>query len=594
MPTMMNHMSKYLAAPALCAALYGCVSIEPPLSPEAAAAAQAAYAEIDWGILTPYISQQYISDDHHYLAIHPDPVKGELVIEFNRTHRDIPYTKIRFFLKPTETLNTYLVTVPPRGWSGSQTGRIRLDDQGRAHILDPEALGDFEFQISGQKLAIRYDHFKNWELQRDIYFPPSGEPIAVSYDPDSEFQRMRAGKPFGMWEDHIGKTYVGEDIGHMVTVGKDAEGNLELKYTYPNSTRWNRHRVSPPPDMRVLQATEMDNARSLERTSLNNTDVLWLSYVDDDILFGDRGKFEVVMIPRGDRILRTGLREFAGYERQQIYGTYVPVTPEGIQAAAEYNKEQARADEWHREREAARAERNQNMTVNAVMAGLASGFAQGQQTADRLEQKSQNFEMGLKRRLQDIDRRNKARAAIANADGSSKKTGGSSQPQGQTVATPVNTGTPGASSTSVSSTTQGLATPGNVATDVSSAAAAASSPQTASSAQQSPSPVPSYTPTTGDSRMCRNVDDGEKKGYGYGPTRDSAEQKASAGMCINRGPILISMQCREEKQTMKVPVPGNPLKFTQEERPSIWHCSSTFRCQQPKQVCEGSSRGVRQ
>ena len=102
-------------------------------------------------------------------------------------------------------------------------------------------------------------------------------------------------------------------------------------------------------------------------------------------------------------------------------------------------------------------------------------------------------------------------------------------------------------------------------------------------------------------RACTPVDEGEQTAYGYGKTRDSAMSNARLRMCAPdqsgaRKPVSVNLQCEEEKQYIRVPVPGNPLKFTREERPSTWNCSGTFRCDRPREDCSngGSSRGVRQ
>lgn len=99
-------------------------------------------------------------------------------------------------------------------------------------------------------------------------------------------------------------------------------------------------------------------------------------------------------------------------------------------------------------------------------------------------------------------------------------------------------------------------------------------------------------------RVCRDVDDGTHKGWNRAPQRSSAETSvrgSATAMCRQRGGHAgFSMQCKERQETRKVPVDGNPLKFRMVPAGKSWECEATYRCAQPKKVCEGGTGAVRQ
>lgn len=106
------------------------------------------------------------------------------------------------------------------------------------------------------------------------------------------------------------------------------------------------------------------------------------------------------------------------------------------------------------------------------------------------------------------------------------------------------------------------------------------------------------TPATASARACRDVDDGMHKSWHRAPKRSSADTTArgkAGAMCRARGGTTgLAMQCKQHHETRRVPVPGNPLKFKKEPAGTSWECLATFRCAQPRQVCEGGTTGVRQ
>src|SRR5690606_4749279 len=103
------------------------------------------------------------------------------------------YSHRRFRLQPTETPNTYVVTTPTRGWTGRATGRLRIDSNGQGHVLD-KSLDGLRFSINARKAEIAFGLIKPRPFMRDMYVPPKGKPIPVTYEPDSEYQKLRAGK----------------------------------------------------------------------------------------------------------------------------------------------------------------------------------------------------------------------------------------------------------------------------------------------------------------------------------------------------------------------------------------------------------------
>lgn len=99
-------------------------------------------------------------------------------------------------------------------------------------------------------------------------------------------------------------------------------------------------------------------------------------------------------------------------------------------------------------------------------------------------------------------------------------------------------------------------------------------------------PAPPATPT----ESCRDVDDGQKKAWKRTKERASAQRTVEAmarQACMHRGGYQgLSTQCKPHQEKRRVPVPGNPLKFTTEMGPKNWECLATYRCAQPKRLCE--------
>ncbi len=102
---------------------------------------------------------------------------------------------------------------------------------------------------------------------------------------------------------------------------------------------------------------------------------------------------------------------------------------------------------------------------------------------------------------------------------------------------------------------------------------------------------------TASAPSCRDVDDGQKKVWKRAPQRASVERTVEAmarQACMHRGGHQgFAKRCKPHREKRRVPVPGNPLKFTVEMGPQSWECEATFRCAQPKRVCEAAG-AVRQ
>lgn len=564
------------------ALLSGCLTLEPrpAQTPEQLAAARAEFAKINWSGLTPFLNQNFINDNGDMLFLYRDPDKGRLILRVleNRLHQGTwgGYHDSKFEIAHTETPNVYVITAPWPGLLGRESTRVRLLEDGRFEKLD-RGMPDLSLQMTLKGAKIGYKHIQPMDFHRDMYRLPDGRLIPVSYDGNSEYQKRRRQGVFGMWEDHVGKTYVGD--GLIFKVGKDADGNLRLTYETLEDPRPGHYIITPPPNSRLLAVPEFKNPRA-HLVALGSSDRLHLAYVDGDILMPDKGSFRMHFVPRGDRIYGQGHSERRGYKRVFISAIYEPVTKERILAAFEYRDRQRELAERRRQNAAEAARRRE-----AMAQAMLSGFAEGLQSDSgrRLEQQSRQFERDLNRQLDRIERSNREREAARLA----------SQYQARTPAPAPRPAPAPAVSTPAPQPAPKVAASGS-ATPAPSASGTAV-------AQGSPSTQPAqdrYVPNT-TRPDCPTVDEGVLKGFGVGPTRSAAESNSRAWCSPDpvgaRKAVSVNYDCVEKKQYAKVPVPGNPLKFTQEERPPIWECSVTYRCDRPKMVCSsGPGTGVRQ
>jgi len=263
---------------------------------------------------------------------------------------------------------------------------------------------------------------------------------------------------------------------------------------------------------------------------------------------------------------------------------YRPLTAERLQAATlEYQRRLARdeRDRIYAERQAAERAAESQATANAIMAGLSRGFAQAQQSNARMAQQSLDFERNLNQKLQIQQQQQQQRQQ--------REREAAAQRVERLMAANAAARKPAAPATGpASSITSPAAAAGTATTTAAAAATASSGASPASSASQA---------------SCRAVDDGVLKWSEFGRSREEAERKvrstAGAGTCQHRGGVVgLSVgACTERKNTrteVDTSVPGK-LGFNRVETGSTWQCEATYRCAQPKQVCDAApARATRQ
>jgi len=463
-------MRKLLLAPALlCAALAGCATTDPAdtaRSPEAIAAAQAAFQQIQWGFLQPYIGHLYVNDDGDQLRVAAEPDKRALAISLYSANRLVHANSVRLLVRTTATQDTYHVLIENSGMFSDDEATIRFDQSGRMQVLNG-SLNDLQLTLTESAAHFSYAasigpfSMTPKPLRRDVYTLPDGSTVPVSLDPGSRYQQLRAAGPFGIWEHSVGQTFVSRTI--LLKVDKDEAGNLVLEFRLPDGSNPGREVFRAPSrtDPRAFRVLSMPNrpAGSFEsrQLTLSADDRLTHRYTGTENIFTYNGDYLDTYVNRGNSIRMMGRSQDPDDDEYSTWNNiYLPVTRERLAAAMENREkdqvERERAREYAQRRAAERAAESQ-ATMNAIMSGLASGFQQANQTNMRMAQQSQDFERNLNQKLRQIgqqkqqrereaaeraDRIMAANAAAAQARAASSPTSpASSAPQRTAAATPA-------------------------------------------------------------------------------------------------------------------------------------------------------------
>ena len=107
-------------------------------------------------------------------------------------------------------------------------------------------------------------------------------------------------------------------------------------------------------------------------------------------------------------------------------------------------------------------------------------------------------------------------------------------------------------------------------------------------------PPPAPTPRQ---PACRAVDDGVQKTYAKRTTRAEATAAAQpGGLCSSRGGAVgFQISCHDDEEFVRKPqVVDGKLQIVRKSTGVMWSCSGTFRCAQPRQVCDTPSGATRQ
>ncbi|OVZ64447.1 MULTISPECIES: hypothetical protein [unclassified Pigmentiphaga] len=427
-------MRKILLASALCATLAGCATVEPAgtaQSSQSLAAAQAAFQQIQWGFLQPYIGHLYVNDDGDWLQVMADPAQGALAIRLYTANNLRDSSAIRLLVRPTAQPDTYHMLIEQSGMFSDDQATIRFDESGRMKILNG-SLNDLQLSLADAAAHFSYRasaasfHMRPKPLRRDVYTLPDGGTIPVSLDPASPYQQLRAASPFGIWEQSVGQTFVSRIV--LLKIDKDDAGNLVFQYSLPDGSNPGREVFQAPSstDPRALRVLSMPNrpAGSFDsrQLTLSADDRLIHRFTGTENIFTYNGDYLNIYINRGDSI-RIMSRAQGPDDDSPSTGNniYLPVTRERLAAAMENRERQQverERDRIYAQRRAAERAAESQATTNAILSGLASGFQQANQSNQRMAQQSRDFERDLNQKLRQIEqqKQQRDREAAAHAD----------------------------------------------------------------------------------------------------------------------------------------------------------------------------------
>ncbi|MPS28771.1 MAG: hypothetical protein E2576_26950 [Alcaligenaceae bacterium] len=427
-------MRKLLLASALCATLASCATVDPAdtaRSSQAMATAQAAFQQIQWGFLQPYVGHLYVNDDGDWLQVMAEPAQGALAIRLYTANGLLDSSAIRLLVRPAAQPGTYHMLIEQSGMFSDDQATVRFDENGRMKVLNG-SLNDLQLSLADAAAHFSYRasaasfHMRPKPLRRDVYTLPDGGTIPVSLDPASPYQQLRAASPFGVWEQSVGQTFVSRIT--LLKIDKDDAGNLVFQYSLPDGSNPGREVFQAPSrtDPRAFRVLSMPNrpAGSFEsrQLTLSADDRLVHRFTGTENIFTYNGDYLDIYINRGDSI-RIMSRAQGPDDDSPSTGNhiYLPVTHERLASAME-NRERQKVERErsriHAQRRAAEREAESQATTNAILSGLASGFQQANQSNLRMAQQSRDFERDLNQKLRQIEqqKQQRDREAAAHAD----------------------------------------------------------------------------------------------------------------------------------------------------------------------------------
>lgn len=424
-------MKKAVFAGLIVALISGCVSMPtPPPSPQQVAASVEAFNQTHWGYLQQYIGRQYANEDGDWLRITAEPTKAELLITVYHINTKSPAqqyaTERLIHVRPADTEDTFHFLLEAPTLFPDDKATIRFDEGGRMQVLTG-SLRNMQLTLTDTEVHFSYPE-QPWSyavtpkpMKRDLYTLPDNRTVPVDLEPGSPYQKLRASGPFGIWERSVGQTFVSG--GTLLKLEKDETGNLVFIYSEPDETA----SYALTPGRLVFRPSSTSDPKALQVQSMPNWKDGWfvskhLSLSADDRLthayrgvenFIDNGAYQDTYINRGNSIRIVTFKQDPGVDQPSLSNNlYLPVTRERLAAAIEYREKQVVERERSRlyaEREAARRAARSEATANAVLQGLATGFSEAQQTNNRLNQQSSEFERDLNEKLRQIDRQNRQR-----------------------------------------------------------------------------------------------------------------------------------------------------------------------------------------
>jgi len=565
----------------LCALLVsGCAIVVPPPTQEAIAASKNSEY---WGVLGKYIDATYVSATDTMSITNP----GNGRLRITAIDGDWPESVERLDVSLGAEPGTYYIEVLDA--FPAYAALVRFDADGHMQQIEGN-LGQHYLTITDSMARLWHAYgvrLSSLTRLSQTYALDNGTTIPVSKAPGSALQKLNDSLPgFGLWETKVGQTLVG-DV-NLLRVDKTPEGHLRLVELTLEGKEGLQLTFDKAPGHKGSAAKVASNPTpgQVKNVVYDQTELrMQFEYNDRD--------FHVRFFLRGDRILDfTSIYNSDEDDPRMITATYRPLTEAGMLAAMERRTQRQikRArDAAYAERRAAEAAAESRATEAAIMTGLMSGFVQAQQSANRLNQMSQDFEHRLNRDLQRIkieqDQQRAAAKAAAGRIRAANNAAGQAAPRATLAGASPSRAAPAgpvAKGSSQSAQPQASARRSQEAANAAARQASASSTASAS---------------------CRAVNDGVQTWSEFGRSREEAERnvrnRAGAGMCQHRGGVVgLSVgQCTEQKNArteVDTSVPGK-LGLNRVATPSSWQCTATYRCAQPKRVCDGSpARATRQ
>lgn len=578
-------MNKTLIFSALCAVLVsGCAIVVPPTTPETIAASK---HNDYWGALSKYIDATYASASDT-LSI-TNPGDGTLRIIATDSTASTQRIDVSLGTKP----GTYYVNAPGAAFV-DHAGLVRFDADGRMQQIEGN-LGQHYLTItdSTARLWSPYGIRQN-SLKRvpQTYTLDDGTTLPISEAPGSALRKLHDSLPgFGLWETTVGQTFVG-DVD-MLRVDKTQEGHLRLVTLSLEGNEGFQLIFDKEPGHKGSAAKYASTSTQIKDVVYNQTELRMRSgYEKKDY----RWRYFL----QGDQILEFTSTYHPDNDEPTLTTTvYRPLTEAGMLTAMERRTKgriKAAEETAYAERRAAERASERRATEASIVTGLARGFAQAQQSNNRLNQMSQDFERNLNNNLRQIKSEQDKQRETARAFAASIMAANDTARQAAPRATLAgNSPSQVAQAGPAVSSSRQAARPQPQARQ---REEDARREQKTANATDRQAPTPSSAST-----LCRTVDDGVLKWSEFGSSRKEAEKnmrsRAGAGMCLHRGGVVgLSVgQCTEQKNTrteVDTSVPGK-LSFNRIPVSSTWQCAATYRCAQPKQVCDNvPARATRQ
>nr|WP_279088050.1 hypothetical protein [Comamonas thiooxydans] len=373
--------------------------------------------DINWGALGKFIGAEYASANDTLRVI--DSKKGTLHIQLIDGER--PRTII-LEVTPGQKPETYYVKAINSGILNDYAGLVYFDKNGRMHQIEGN-LGFYNLTITDSGASFYNPYLLNLEsLKRvpDTYTLDNGKAIPVSNEPESPLRKLHDSLPgYGLWETKIGQTLLG-DID-LLRIEKTQAGDLRLLFMTLEEKNLLQLTFSKSMDTKGSTAQFKSSPPvKADKITFNQTEL----EMQFSVPLANRGgysKYVRRLFIRGDRIINFSSVHDSDKENPSLfYRTYGPLTENGMIAAMQqrekFHRQQAKDAAYEEQRALERAE-ERRATERSIISGLNRGFAQAQQSNDRLNQMSQNFERNLNNDLQkmksDQDKQREAAKAAA-------------------------------------------------------------------------------------------------------------------------------------------------------------------------------------